>query len=275
MRQLHRGSEGPASFPAPLLAANSRFGSFKKEEAHELRKPDVRGDELTRLRQRRELLRSMTPEQAMQAIEYHTGLNVFEAVALAKREGKIIVPNFVHDRILTETNNPGFFYQHYPVWTGTCVICEASDKPFGKKAMNNPGITFSCDIPYSMTFDIPVRFQGRTNCALVIEHPDFEIVKTGKDRFGNNTFELKADEENIHLLESLPRELGQHCYDETFRIPVGAKMDRDYPYRYLCRLPSNNIIFVARIFSYFHIDNGKWEIDLDANASVGCEVALF
>ncbi|MEW6035065.1 MAG: hypothetical protein AB1529_00490 [Candidatus Micrarchaeota archaeon] len=111
--------------------ASKRFGRYKPEDHATVRPAQLRGDELGHLRQKRELLRSMSPEQAMQVIEFHQGLNVFEALALAKKERKILVPNYVLDRILTETDDAVFF-GNYPVWTGTAVVYEAPGRRLGK-----------------------------------------------------------------------------------------------------------------------------------------------
>ncbi len=281
-----------------LTTASSRFGRYDPMDKHEARGLKVEGTELERLRARREMLRSMTPEKASEVIEFHKGLNLFQALALAKREGKIIVPHFVHDRILTETKDPEersspdcsdrtmgilspratsllgdrerssrdlskgqtdrdrrsrdeeYLKQNYPVWTGTLVIYEAPDKSFGEQ------VVFSwkaISIDYSISFTIPEQFRGKINCALVVEHPDFELVD-----LGNNRYELKVvDERSVHQIQSFAKEDGWHNYDEKSRVPIGAKVKHDVDHgidhtiRHLWRSRNFYIGPVKRaIFSY-------------------------
>ena len=186
----------------PRMSASGRFGRYKKEDPLVVRRADVTGSELDHLRKRRDLLREMTPEQAFSVIEFHQNLTLFEALALAKREGKIIVPNDVHDRILTET---GARYND-SIWTGTLVIYEAPDKPFGEN------VTFD-----SISFVVPEQFRGKINCALVVEHPDFDLVSQGV-----NKIELTvADKTRISLLENFPGKEGWYNFDKKSKIPVG------------------------------------------------------
>jgi hypothetical protein len=227
------------AIPSRALAkadASKRFGRYKQEPEHCARPAEVVGGELRKLRQRRELLRGMSPKQALQVIEFHNDLNVFEALALAKKEGKILVPNYVHDRILTETK------ERYSAWTGTCVIYEAPDKPFGEK------VVYRWEdyngIGYSIRLAVPEHLRGKTNCALVIEHPDFGIVV-----MGNSTYELEADEKTIALIENFPKESGKwHEFDERFRIPVGSQKRKNKSLRRLWRLDDSYLGPVARGF---------------------------
>ncbi len=195
MNQLHHARCASAEPPA-IIMAQGRFGKYKKEDSHGIRQAEASGDEIQRLRQLREMLRGMTPEQAMQVMEFHKGLNVFEALTLAKREGALIVPNYVHDRILTETVDTAFL-RSYPVWTGTVVIYAAPGKAFRKRFVSS---WEDEGARYSVSFDIPLQFRGKKDCVLVVEHPDFDLVS-----LGNNTYELRIfGESTIHLSGNLP-----------------------------------------------------------------------
>ncbi len=200
--------------------ASKRFGRYKQEDHAIVRPAQLSGDGLEQLRRKRELLRSMTPEQALQVIEIHQGLNLFEALVLARKEGKILVPNYVIDRILTRTGVDDFKrIMSRPRgtisgWTGTAIIYEHPGKSFGECVAykrNDP------DVQYSVYVTIPQRFRGKKGCALVVEHPDFDVVG-----LGSNSYELKADERSFHLLERFPATRGLvHRYNRTYRIPVG------------------------------------------------------
>ena len=139
------------------LAIGDSFRRYGPLESHETRKAQVTGTELDRLRARRQMLREMTPEQALVTIHFYQRLNLFEALALAQKEGKLIVPNDVHDKISTETKDPEeqgslgdrnrrlrdekYLRQNYPVWAGTLVIYEKPDTLFGE-SIGYQGLVF-------------------------------------------------------------------------------------------------------------------------------------
>jgi len=196
------------------LRASDPFKRFKPEPTHEVRQADVTGAELDRLRARRKMLREMDPERALQVIEFHR-LNLFQALALAQREGKLIVPNFVHDRILIVTDEKSF-PPNYAVWTGTLVIYEAPNMPFRDKVTSR----YKENNEYSFSFSVPKQLQGKKNCALAIEHPDFEVIAVG-----NNRYEVKlVDGANVHLIENFPYDTGDYGFDPKTGVPTGKKV---------------------------------------------------
>ena len=179
------------------------------------------------------------------------GVPIWTALAKAKEQGKIIVPNSVHDRMLVETNHwqKDDIKAGYAAWIGTAIIYEKPDTAFGDKVVCN----WEHDrVNYSITFNIPEQFRGKANCALIAEHPDFELVS-----LGNNSYELKADEKSISLLENFPKEtfnMGGYHYDERFRIPVGEPLNvqqADNTVRYLWRIAGSYIGLLARDYRGF------------------------
>ncbi len=177
-------------------------------------------------------------------VERNAGVAIWDALAKAKEQGKVIVPNSVHDRMLVETEH----YKNdaikagYAAWTGTAIIYEEPDKVFGET------VTFTWqmeqgtgqnkkNVEYSLTFTVPEKFRGKKNCALLMDHPDFEIVSVvGKA----NSYELKVtDEASIQMNESFPKVTQKwYHYDEGTRIPVGEPLDgqaTDNTMRYLWR----------------------------------------
>ncbi len=249
------------------LCADKRFGRYKSEVAQPVRQADVTGTELERLRARREMLRSMTPEKALQVIGFHKGLNFFEALELAKREGKLIVPNDVHDRILNETKDEGYFKENYPVWTGTLVIYEKPDKPFGKKV--NFGWRDDNSLKYSISFQVPEQFRGKTNCALIVEHPDFERVD-----LGNNKFEIRATDE-FHLIEHFPKKSGLYMPDAETKIPHGRKVKESSDAGYLLRSHKAYLGSLVRDHIYWNDDYGRRYVHTDLVWSYDSGVAFF
>ncbi len=240
---------------APIaMQANDPFRRFKPEVAQPVRQADVTGQSYTeRVKRTKEMLRSLVPEKALSAgqknadnicqqvdkaselIEFRKDLNFLEALTLAQREGKLIVPNDIHDRILMETKDSVYFIQNYPVWTGTLVIYVAPDKKFDKN------VVFSWndykDIKYSISFEVPKQFRGKKNCALVVEHPDFEVVG-----LGTNRYELKVDVQSIRLIQDFPERNGWYMPDAETGIPHGKEVEKSSDARHLWRITSGSYL---------------------------------
>ncbi len=311
-----------ATHHAPTtLAADRRFGRFKKEDPHEVRQADVTGQSYAeQARKARQMLRSMDPEKVKQVIEFHRDLNFFQALALAKQEGRLIVPNDVHDRILTETKDPEersslgdrdfnrsreicsteqtdrdrrsrdeqYLRQNYPVWTGTLVIYEKPNAPFGEK------VVFE-----GITFIFPEQFRGKINCALVVEHPDFELVDrelvassrptnpsgfvvhfssprkigdlpNGQTELGNNGYELKVADEKIHQIERFAKEDGWHLTEHG--IPVGEKVNHSNISRFLFRNHGAYLGLLRR--GDYCLDDNRRFVDLNDYPFYRCGVAF-
>ncbi len=245
------------------MRANDPFGRYGPMGSHEVRQADVTGQSFAeRVKRTREMLRSLEPEKARDIIEFRGDLNLFQALALAKREGKLIVPNDVHDRILTETKDMKLLKQLYGAWvrTGTLVIYEKPDKPFGKKV--NSGWEDNNNLKYSISFQVPKQFRGKVNCALVIEHPDFELIS-----LGNNKYEIKTiDDSNIYLVQNFAKI--NCCWHLTEHgIPVGEEVDRSTnDSRYLLRGDIAYLGPVARVCGYIGVVSWR-DVDLNDGPS--------
>jgi len=207
----HVSHTGKDTIPSAVLMARSRFGRFKPEERASTRQADVSGDQIQRLRDLREMIETMNPEDVMNMITFYRNVTVFEALTLANREGALIVPNSTYDRILTETNNP-VFLNNPPVWTGTLVICEAPGRVFGETLV----YAWEHTVQYSISFNVPDEFRGQRNCALIVQHPDFDLLPTGPNSYRLNVTDVNM----IHLIEKFPSTGGTYPYEEQFRIPV-------------------------------------------------------
>ena len=87
MNSLQYASHAGKDSTSPaVLMARRRFGNFKTEPRVPIRQADVSGDQIQRLRDLREMIRDMKPEDVMNMITFYNGLNVFEALTLANRE---------------------------------------------------------------------------------------------------------------------------------------------------------------------------------------------
>jgi hypothetical protein len=249
-----------ARVPATATNMASKFGRYGPMEEKAVREADVIGDELSYLRQRREMLRSMRPEQALQVIEFHDGLHMFQALDLARKEKKLIVPNDVHDRILTGKG------KRHSTWTGTAVIYESPDEPFAEKVVYSWN---DAKVQYSVAFEVPRPFRGKKNCVLVVEHPDFDLVS-----LGDNNFQLKAAEGGVSLLEHFPKKHGYwYGCDKTFRIPVGRPKQTGDSSKRLWRVNYEYVGLVALDSRDYYGD--RRGLDLNYAPSVAFRVAMF
>ncbi len=291
----------PKPYSLPPMAAASRFGRYGPMQPQAVRQPDVTGQSYQeQARKAREMLRSLAPEKELELIEFRQGLNLFEALLVAQRENLLIVPNNIHDRILNETINIELLKQPYKcrVWTGTLIIYGAPDKKLGKE------VVFSYDnngVQYSVSFQIPKQFQEKTNCALVIEHPDFEIRRISKDldvledtsrvrvrrtrdrghgprdfeliSLGNNNYEIKPLGE-IRLLENFPTKAD--CWynpDPETKIPQGEPVKESKDARYLWRSHKAYLGALGRGNGWY-VDDGKRYIGADGDWSFDSVVAF-
>jgi hypothetical protein len=103
---------------------------------------------------------------------------------------------------------------------------------------------------------------------LVVEHPDFDLV-----RLGNNSFELRTLEGSISLVENFPKKSKRwYEFDERFRIPVGSPKRKHDSMRRLWR----DYSCVGPVARYF-VDycNDRLGVGLDCRPSNGLGVAVF
>ena len=243
-----------------------RYGPMQQQI---VRQPDITGQSLAeQIKRTREMLREMTPAKALEVIEFHRDLNFFEALALAKREGKLIVPNDIHDEILTKTTDKEYIKQNYHVWTGTLVIYEAPDKPFDEQ------VVYSWEelnqVKPSISFEVPEQFKGLRNCALAIEHPDFELIN-----LGNKNYEIKvSDEEAIHQIEQFPKQDGWYIPDAETGIPRGKAVKESSDARHLGRTTDDSYLSpVARSGDFFSHDARRY-VTIYERLSASFDVAL-
>ncbi len=230
------------------MAAASRFGRYKPESSHEVRNPITKTKTLIEeLRHRRDMLMSIDPEKVKTVVEVYKDLTVFEVLHLARQEGRILVPNFVHDRILTETTDLEDLKQIYVARTGTLAIYEAPDKPFETEVV----FSWKHDwVIYSASFKVPQQFQGKRNRALIMNYPDFEILD-----LGNNKFEIvSVDERSVHQIEHFPKKSGWYKPDEEFRIPRGKQVKESKEARHLWRTKGTYV-------GLLHRDAANWGND--------------
>jgi len=234
----HVSRDRKDTIPSAVFMARSRFGRFKPEERVSTRRADVPGNKLQSLRDLRKMIETMNPEDVMNMITFYPKLNTFEALALAKREGALIVPNSTYDRILTETSNPNFLNNSF-VWTGTLILYEVPGKVFGETLVY---VWVHDNVQYSISFNIPDEFRGRKDCALVVQHPDFDLLPTGPNSYRLNVTDVNM----LHLIEKFPSTGGTYPYEEQFRIPVQSTSSSNDQRWFWCVVGSCYIGLVVR-----------------------------
>ena len=256
----HASHAGKDSTSPAVLMARSRFGRFKPEERVPIRRADVSGDQIQRLRDLREMIETMNPEDVMNMITFYRNVTVFEALTLANREGALIVPNSTYDRILTETNNP-VFLNNPPVWTGTLVICEAPGRVFGETLV----YAWEHTVQYSISFNVPDEFRGQRNCALIVQYPDFDLVPAE----GNSYKLIVANESMVHLIENFPsKNRAWYLYDGQFGIPIGHPVKQLLDSRWLWRASDCYIGLVVR----YGVDGRDVGANFGASSRLGVAV---
>ena len=153
------------------------------------------------------------------------GISGLEALQKAKQQGKVIVPSAFHEIIASMFPTPSVapppsnIVTALPAWTGTVIIYLGHNQQFRERVFlsweradeSNPFLTWD----HKLIFNVPKKFQGLTNHALVIEHPNFEFILNGMD------YELKPNnEDNIHAIVFPYHDSNKRYYsDQRFGVP--------------------------------------------------------
>lgn len=188
----------------------NRFSGFKPETEASIRgapEPSL----IVRQRQKREMLKGMSADQLMQVLEFHDNMSFFDALGYADSQGKVIAPNICVNKLFRDRSSE--------MWTGTAIVSEIPGKPFGNRVTFATSGTW--DNPYTLSFEVPDDFSGRENCAIIMEHPDFRIVKLGEAEYF-----LEADRKDMAIIEGYPAKRKsswtvRFVTDPGFGIPCG------------------------------------------------------
>ncbi len=215
-------AHAPSRLTLHPASAVGKFVGFKPDPdgAHYVRQPQITSDALQSLRDTRAMLSNMAPEQVLKTVEWYKNMTFLDAVGLAKQEGKLIISNRIHDNLLM----PGLVEISCPVWTGTMVIYTEPKHAFGNTVVFVWG---SGSKSYSISFNVPPEFQNKRGYALVVEHPDFELVP-----IGDRNYQLVVPElHRLHLIEKFPSVPGWYMPDVETGVPHGRRASSDPPFR--------------------------------------------
>jgi hypothetical protein len=147
------------------------------------------------------------------------------AMGLLNSKSFFRLPNNLEaDRVLND-NNGYVFTKPEIFWLGTGLIYEAPEKEF----KSNVEYVFGQG-KWRFIAEIPKRFQGKKDTALVIEQPFWEID------WNSNVYSFKSNPKHMTAVEAFPVESMWALTDPNTGIPSGAKMTREnMNARYLLR----------------------------------------
>lgn len=146
--------------------------------------------------------------------------------ALRGAHGRRIADNNFHDRLLQSGEWQQKEYNGlYPAWTGTGITFRAPGKEFGAQVMSE-----------GITFNVPSKYQGMRDSALVLQHPDISIDES-------LTFGGKV----LQVIPKFPRKDGWYLTYEKTGIPQGDEVSSNNPAaRYFVRTGSDFVGLLAR-----------------------------
>gem|GEM_PF-2411449 len=104
------------------------------------------------------------------------GVPMEEALRRADEEGLVIASNSRLSKALIAGDEFRMFMDAFACWSGTMVGYDEPGKPLGDFIEYTDSHTKKRYI-----FPVPQEHQGKSDIALVTEHPDFDLVTDGKD----------------------------------------------------------------------------------------------
>jgi hypothetical protein len=173
---------------------------------------------------------------------------------------------------------------NYPLLTGTAVVYESPGSAFRKRLVyvgkNYPGhYSLFGELMYAdkkyhffnppILFEVPIKFRGKKDCVLVLEHPDFDIVPA--EKWGYKF--MVADESRIQVLEDAPVER-IYPYLEKLRMPIMPESPLTENARYLYRTPGAFVGLVACHYGDW-LEDGRRDVVLGIAPSDAFGVAVI
>ncbi|MCK9603023.1 MAG: hypothetical protein M0R66_01380 [Candidatus Omnitrophica bacterium] len=160
-------------------------------------------------------------------------------LALAAAKGARIASNPELDAVL-QTNARNDFGDAWPCRSGTLVALKAPGVPFGETLERDGRV-----------YEVPKKFQMKTNSMLVCNHPDFKFDPREK---------VFVPGKSVKCLP-IPEKDGWYAPDSTFGIPNGIRTDSQKD-RYLWRSNRDWFGLAVRRYGFFG-DYGRRYVFLD------------
>jgi len=169
----------------------------------------------------------------MVLVEVKGEFEELNALTVAEGKGFAMASNLELDAIL-QTDAWKEFQDAFPCWSGTLVAYKAPGVPFGET------VEFE-----GLTFKVPKKFQMKTNCVLVCNHPDFKrnggVFVPGK---------------SLRCI-AFPSTDGWYLPDKESGIPSGEKSNSNAD-RYLWRRGGDYVGLLVRGVGYFFVDDRRY-----------------
>ena len=180
-------------------------------------------------------------------VKNRRGVPMEEALRSADAEGLTLVSC----RRLDEALIPGKddrkwigMHEAFPSWTGTMVAYEEPGKKLGSEIVHAHPVT-----GIRFVFPVPEERRGKSDIALVAEHPDFVLVADGKDRI------VQAEE--VGVVEPFAESAGVYEADPKYGLPTRNGGDHSDFTRNFFRI--DRWVGLASIGGRpFNVDGGYW-----------------
>jgi hypothetical protein len=189
------------------------------------------------------------------------GVPMEEALQRADDAGLVIASNKRLNNVILRSDKWRGIAEAFPCWSGTMTAYEEPNKRVGKLIEYTDSIT---GIAY--TFPVPEEHWGKKNIILIVEHPNFSLVKEGKERI--------VQAAQIDAVERFPTENSWYIGNPRDDIPWGHKPDKLHPdARFLWRM-EKRVGLVARDYYNPVCDSFGQAIYLNAPPSNELGVAV-
>lgn len=168
------------------------------------------------------------------------GVLMEEAIQKADEAGLVIAPNRRLSKALVGSDEWKSIRKVFACWSGTMTAYDRPDRPLGDvieytEARN--GIKY--------VFPVPKEHWGKKNVILVVEHPNFTLVKHGKERV------VQATE--VDAVENFPTSrMGWFHCDPKHGIPQGNKADSLNPDSRCLFRDKKRVGLAARDYGWLH-----------------------
>lgn len=161
----------------------------------------------------------------LQKSGYSSGVPFEEGLRMADRKDLVIASNSRISKSLVGSREWGTLRIGFSCWTGTLVGNVEPDTTFERGGERSTTLN-SHIIRYvdpkthiNWIFIIPEEHLGLSNALLVAEHPDYGLVKDGRDRI------VEVDPTKVGVVHAFPTERGWYLADEKYGIPHGSPLD--------------------------------------------------
>jgi hypothetical protein len=162
--------------------------------------------------------------------------SMIETIMDADTGGLQILPNRDVDALISRKKRGATGL----VWTGTLLIFGEGGKPLRDKVECSHGMYD----PDSVTFNVPVEYQGMEGGCLVAEHPHFRLTRTH-----GNGYVLDVPKNRLQRVGKFPAREGHFEFEHFFGLPVGQGAPEGKNTRFLQFRPWPFVGLAARSYN--------------------------